>query len=341
MNPDIYQIERLTHAYNGNPVLRIDALTVRPASIIGIIGPNGSGKSTLLKLLAFIEKPASGRILFKGVPAEPFAESVRFQVTLLTQEPYLMKRSVFNNIAYGLKLRGNGADVRERVMEALSWVGLEGDQFAGRRWNELSGGESQRVALAARLVLRPEVLLLDEPTASVDAASVQMIKDAVFKAKKEWGTSLVIASHDWPWLYEICDEVRHMFRGRFFGTCEQNILFGPWQPASHNAFWGRQLSDGQIAEVPAPPSPDAVAVIPSAPISILTEPKGTPAVCCLKGTVSRLIHEHRSGDIVATVLVGTTPFTARITRNAFRRSDLYPGREVFIEYKPCAVTWCS
>lgn len=339
MTKEIYHIERLTHAYRRHPVLRIDELNIRAASIIGIIGPNGSGKSTLLKLLAFIEKPSSGRIQFKGVSAEPFDVTVRFQVTLLTQEPYLMKRSVFSNVAYGLRLRGNGADVKQRVMEALSWVGLEEEAFAQRRWNELSGGEAQRVALAARLVLRPEVLLLDEPTASVDAQSAQLIKDAVARAKKKWGTTLVIASHDWPWLYEICDEVRHMFRGRFFGTGEKNILFGPWQPVPGSAYWGRRLSDGQTAEVPEPPGPDAVAIIPSAAIAFLTDGTAAHNACRLTGTVSRLIHEHRSGEIVATVLVGSVPFTAKVTREAFRRYDLYPGREVCIAYEPDAITW--
>jgi len=339
MVQEIYRIEEVTHTYNRRPVLRIDGLSIRHASIIGLIGPNGSGKSTLLKLLAFTEKPSSGNILFKGTPSEPFDEAVRFQVTLLTQEPYLMNRSVFNNVAYGLRLRGNGSDIRKRVMEALLWVGLEGEAFANRRWNELSGGEAQRVALAARLVLKPEVLLLDEPTASVDAASVQLIKDAVVMAKEQWGTTLVIASHDWPWLYEICDEVRHLFRGRFFGAGEKNILFGPWQPGAPGARWGRKLSDGQIAEVPEPPDRDAVAVIPSAAVAFLTDPTVPSTACRLRGTVSRLIHEHRTGKIIATVLVGTVPFTAKVSREAFRRYDLYPGREVWIEYQPDTVAW--
>ncbi|MBW1864395.1 MAG: ATP-binding cassette domain-containing protein [Deltaproteobacteria bacterium] len=111
----LYQINNLQHHYNGLPALDIDRFSIQPGTITGIIGPNGSGKSTLLKMLAFIDKPGKGNILFKGESAEPFADHVRFQVTLLTQEPYLMKRSVFKNISYGLELRRDTHDLLNRT----------------------------------------------------------------------------------------------------------------------------------------------------------------------------------------------------------------------------------
>jgi tungstate transport system ATP-binding protein len=171
MDTPIYQIEKLAHRYNGRPVLQLDAFSIEKAAILGLVGPNGSGKSTLLKLLAFVDRPSRGQVRFKDKPEVPFSDGVRFQVTLLTQEPYLLKRSVFDNVAYGLRIRNGRKDFRPHVAEALSMVGLDPDTFMHRPWNELSGGEAQRVALAARLALRPEVLLLDEPTASVDGAS--------------------------------------------------------------------------------------------------------------------------------------------------------------------------
>ena len=128
-----------------------------------------------------------------------------------------MKRSVFNNVAYGLKLRGNGRKIATKVDEALTLVGLPGQVFARRPWYALSGGEAQRVALAARLALKPSVLLLDEPTASVDAASAQLIKEASLRARSQWDATLIVASHDWQWLYEICDEIWHLFKGKIFG----------------------------------------------------------------------------------------------------------------------------
>ena len=84
------------------------------------------------------------------------------------------------------------------------------------------------MALAARLILKPDVLLLDEPTASIDALSAQLMKDAVLKARSEWGTTLIVASHNWQWLYGICDAVFHLLKGRVLGTGRGTLFFGPW-----------------------------------------------------------------------------------------------------------------
>jgi len=174
----IYEIRSLKHSYEDTTVLEIEHLVLQPASIVGLIGPNGSGKSTLLRLMGLIERPSQGNILFNSRIVEPFSDKARFHITMLPQEPFLMKRSVFKNVSYGLKLRGNSNDVLSQVKEALSLVGLSSEDFVRRPWYALSGGEAQRVALAARLVLKPKVLLLDEPTASIDAASAQLIKEA-------------------------------------------------------------------------------------------------------------------------------------------------------------------
>ena len=173
MAATVFNIQALKHTYDGRPVLDIERLAIAGGAITGLVGPNGSGKSTLLRMLGCIERPTEGRILYNGEAIGPFCEASRFQITLLPQEPFLMKRSVFSNVCYGLKLRGEKNGLVERVHRALALVGLPAERFANRPWYALSGGEAQRVALAARLVLKPKVLLLDEPTASVDAASAQ------------------------------------------------------------------------------------------------------------------------------------------------------------------------
>ena len=132
---------------------------------------------------------------------------------MLPQEPYLLKRSVGDNISYGLKIRG--AEGRKgKVADALNRVGLDPVKFSGRSWHQLSGGEAQRVALAARLVLRPKVLLLDEPTASLDKESAARIKMASLAARREWGASLVVVSHDLAWLESVCDNILVLADGR-------------------------------------------------------------------------------------------------------------------------------
>lgn len=337
MNTPIYQIQSLRHSYADKTVLSIEHLSVQPASIIGLIGPNGSGKSSLLRLLGLIEKPTSGKILFNGRPVEPFSDEARFMITLLPQEPFLMKRSVLNNVSYGLKLRGNGKEVIASATEALARVGLPAKDFAQRPWYALSGGESQRVALAARLALKPKVLLLDEPTASVDAASAQLIKEASMQARRDLGTTLLVASHDWQWLYEICDEILHLYNGKIFGTGRETIIFGPWQNLAAGR-WGKILSDNQQLLVPAPPNPEAAAIIDVLSVSedgFTTEGGDT----VLSGVVSRLSLERKTSQLFATVIVGDFPLTVGLTFQQGQDHNIFPGKTIFIRYRLDQIKW--
>jgi len=340
----IYQIENLKHSYLPNhTVLEIDSLSIQQASITGLMGPNGSGKTTLLKLMAFIHEPSRGIILFKGRPAEPFSEHVRFRATLLTQDAYLMKRSVYANIAYGLKIRGDKNNLKSKISRALSMVGLEYDSFAKRQWDELSGGEAQRVAMAARLVLKPEVLLLDEPTARVDAASIALIRDAALKAREEWGATLIIAGHDREWLYDVCDNMLHMFRGRILGESSENIIFGPWEK-KENGTWEKHLQDKQKIVVNNLPEKNAAAVIDSSAFSIYPSDHGadqktdrTPNM--LHGTIARLMLEKDGTGIIAVIRVGSMAFNVKLSIEDMRAADLYPGRDVRLSFDPASVKW--
>ncbi len=338
MEKPIYEVRSLKQAYGGKTILSVDHLDLQPASIVGLIGPNGSGKSSLLRILGLIEKPTQGEIRFNGRRVEPFSEDTRFMVTLLPQEPFLMKRSVLSNVSYGLKLRGkNGLDVTSRVRQALSVVGLEFDDFADRPWYALSGGEMQRVALAARLALRPKVLLLDEPTASVDAASVQLIKEATLRARRELGTTLVVASHDWQWLFEICDEILHLFQGRIFGSGHETIVFGPWHSLGSKK-WGKILSDGQQLVVPEPPAGQSAALIEGLQISENGAAE-TGKDNVLHGIVSRLSLERKTGQVFATILVGDLPITVRLSRDQNKVHAISPGETVTIQYYLDRINW--
>lgn len=340
MKQPAYHISDLEHRYNRHPVLSIEELLIRPASITGLIGPNGSGKSTFLKLLAFIESPTAGRIVYRDAPLQPFADAVRRdRITMLTQEPYLLKRSVADNIAYGLKIRGETEQLTDRVAQALNWAGLEAGAFLKRPWYELSGGEAQRVALAARLVLKPRVLLLDEPTANVDADSAWLIKDASLKARKEWGTTLVIASHDWHWLYEICDGVLHFFAGRVFRTRMVSFIAGPWEPADGNVVV-KKMADGQIIQAERPPQAGALALVASDTIKVSrlpAEPSGE--VNAVRGTVTRLLLEKSTGLLIVTVVAGRSTFTTKVAPEKIAADQLVPGREVAVLFDTTAVRW--
>ena len=194
----LYEAQGLEKRYGSRMALSLPELKVGKGRVVALTGPNGSGKSTLLRMLAFLEKPDAGELHFYGTAGVP----PRHEATLLLQEPYLLKCSVYDNVAYGLRLRGQGENVTARVREALSAVGFDPDTLAKRQWRELSGGEKQRVSLAARLVLKPLALLLDEPTSNMDVRSAAAIHEAV-RAAVRGGTTVIVASHDKAWLEEL------------------------------------------------------------------------------------------------------------------------------------------
>jgi tungstate transport system ATP-binding protein len=334
----LYEIFELRHLYRTRTVLQIDRLEIRQGAIVGVIGPNGGGKSTLLKLVGFVEKPSAGTILFKGQPAEPFAPHVRRQATLMPQEPFLLKRTVFSNVAYGLSVRKDKNTLKERVHEALAWVGLNGRDFAGRPWYALSGGEAQRVALASRLILKPDVLLLDEPTANVDAMSAQLIKDAALKARQDWGATLIIASHDWQWLHEVADSTLHLFKGKLSGTGKENILFGPWE-AMGAGLWCKRLPDGQRLPVPQPPDANSAALIANPVLRADTGEASSTALPAVFGTVTRLALDNSSGEVLVSISAGGLPFIVALEQQKLRQLGIYPGRTVSVCYNPADVTW--
>lgn len=209
----LYEMKGLVCSYGDHPVLRIDQLTVASDGPTAFVGHNGSGKTTLLKALAFLMKPVAGTLRFRGAAVENREGELRKAVTLLLQEPYLLKRSVFENVAYGLRARGEKENIRKRVEEALEMVGLP-VEFAKREWYRLSGGEARRVALASRLVLRTKVLLLDEPTANVDEENALLMGRVIKDVWEKWGTVTLIASHDIQWLDGICRRRVVMRRGK-------------------------------------------------------------------------------------------------------------------------------
>ena len=337
----IFDISDLTKTYGDRTILDISELSFKKGAIYGLQGPNGAGKTTLLNILAFLEYPNSGGVLYKSKPVqyvEPYLQRLRKEVVLVDQLPLLFTTTVFKNLEFGLKIRGLEKEERKRrIVKGLDMVGM-GD-FINAPAHQLSGGETQRVALAARLVLKPEILLLDEPTANVDAASAQQIKEAALMARREWNTTLIIASHDRDWLYDVCDQVLHLFKGRLFGTGKENILFGPWRPYK-DRLWEKDLSDGQRIRVSEPPEPDAVAIVEPTSIAGASNTKlADTDADILEGMVSRLALEKTNAEIVVTILVSNLPFTLKLSRQQIQHENLYPGQKVRLQYNPKSVKW--
>jgi tungstate transport system ATP-binding protein len=191
-----FTLERLHHRYGERTVLDIPAMTIQRGEILALVGPSGAGKSTLLRLLALLEAPTDGRLTFhrggNGAAQAGAALDDRRQITLLFQRPVLLSRSVRDNVGYGLAVRGQKSP--EKVEQALKEVGLTG--LASAHPRTLSGGELQRAALARLLVLEPEVILMDEPTANLDPANVRLIEGLGRDHNARLGTTVVLVTHN-------------------------------------------------------------------------------------------------------------------------------------------------
>ncbi len=177
----------------GSFLLSIESLELVPKKVYALTGANGAGKSTLLRIIALLIKPQRGVIQFPGLTSGD-ADQLRKQVTYVEQSPYLFQGTVSDNLSFGLKLRGVGRKEQvRRINLTLSIVGLEG--FEQRKAKELSCGEIQRVALARALVFKPEVLLLDEPTANIDVNSRPAFEGLLARLPK-YGVTVVFSTHD-------------------------------------------------------------------------------------------------------------------------------------------------
>jgi tungstate transport system ATP-binding protein len=210
----VYSVSDLVFSYDGPVVLEVAHLEILQGEVVALVGPNGAGKTSLLHLLAFLQAPNRGGMLFCGeaVTRERIL-SFRRRVGLLLQIPYLFHSTVLENVMWGLRIRHiPRAKCRRMAGEALERVGLSG--FERRHARSLSGGETQRVALARALVLEPEVLLLDEPGSHMDRESVLRTEEIVLRLNRDQGTTIVFTTHDQAQAQALGHRVLRLSQGR-------------------------------------------------------------------------------------------------------------------------------
>lgn len=340
MSPPVYRLESLEVRYKDRLVLDVEHLEIGEGTILGLEGPNGSGKSTLLRVLAFLETPSSGFLHFMGAPADRCdLLALRRQVTLLLQDPYLLRTSVFENVAYGLRVRGIRESLKERVFHSLELVGLDPASFARRPWKSLSGGEARRVALASRLALRTPVLLLDEPTAGVDAQSAVLLKSAALKAREEWGATLVVVSHDMAWMSQVADRLLAFQDGRPGRYVVQNRFEGPWTERE-GGLWSMAIGDGQSVVATKPPGSGRTGFLDAEDITVSVQrPEGLSTRNMLPVTVLQMSLENGSGAVLLKGACGDRVLTARLTRSSASELGLVPGTKAWFLFKASAFQW--
>lgn len=232
----IYRLRDVTKSYNGKPVLHVKQLEIKQGEILALVGPSGTGKSTLLRLLNFLEPPTGGQINFRGhefSSSRPMPLSQRRRVTTVFQQPVLLNSTVQANISYGLRLRGR-RNSTALINAALDQVGLT--DVRQQKARTLSGGEAQRVALARAMVLQPDVLLLDEPTANLDPFNVRLIEEIITQVNRDHGTTLVIVTHNVFQARRLADRVALLLDGQIIEVADVESFFTAPQDSRTGAF---------------------------------------------------------------------------------------------------------
>jgi len=206
----ILELNRIVKDYRNLRALESVSFEARGGKIVVLIGVNGAGKTTLMRIIAGLEEPTSGSILFNGKSMN--AKELRKNATMVFQRTAMFNRSVFDNVAFGLRVRGeDDKRISEEVPQALRLVGLA--NFEKRKARKTSGGEQQRVALARAFLLNPRILLLDEPTANLDPNNSMIIERAIISRKKE-DEIVVMATHNLAQARRLADEIVHIYNGR-------------------------------------------------------------------------------------------------------------------------------
>ena len=324
-------------------------LLVETGELVALLGPSGSGKTTLLRIIAGLEYPTAGTILFHGEDAIRRDARSR-QVGFVFQHYALFRHmTVFENIAFGLRvrpraLRPSKADIEARVMELLKLVQLEG--LAQRFPSQLSGGQRQRVALARALAVEPKVLLLDEPFGALDARVRQELRSWLRRLHDELHITSVFVTHDQEEALEVADRVVVMNKGQIeqVGSPE-DVYENPANPfvmnflGSVNLFHAR-IHDGEAhigpSTAPVTAAQDAATIGYVRPheLDILRQQNGGP-------TIEAVIkHIHAVGPTVRIELARRDNgelMEAELTRERFAELALKAGEEVHVKARKLQV----
>lgn len=200
-------LDRVSLSAGPTAILDRLSVTITPGPPTLIVGPNGSGKTSLLRLCMGLAAPSAGIVSWGGQTDRGPARRA-----ILFQRPLMLRRSAAANVAYGLAQAGCPRRLRAtRAEELLERVGLL--DLATRPARRLSGGEQQRLALARALARDPEILLLDEPTASLDPAATRFVEEIILMAAQS-GTKIVMASHDLGQVRRLAGDIVFLVRGR-------------------------------------------------------------------------------------------------------------------------------
>ncbi len=222
----LYELKNLKRIHGDQVILDIQHLDFQSEKIYSLTGANGAGKTTLLNILAFLDTGFEGEIVFRSNQVHYRKKellSLRRQIVLLDQHPLLFTAPVWNNIEFGLRVRKVPAKERkEKVEQALELVGMQ--DFYKAQAQTLSGGETKRIALARALVVEPDVLLCDEPTANVDAQNQEIILDILERINRQDKMSIIFSTHSRSQVQRLAHQTITLESGRLTTIVGGNVF---------------------------------------------------------------------------------------------------------------------
>jgi len=335
MNKTIIKIRNIKKIYNNKTVLDVDCLDFQEGKIYAIVGPNGSGKTTLLNILNLLDNPDEGQISFYDQEISNKSNEdtlkIRRRMTLVNQNPFLFHSTVYDNIAYGLKIRSfSSTEQRIRIKNALNMVGLPG--FEKRKVNQLSGGEAQRVVIARALVIEPEVLFLDEPTANIDQRHIDVVERIIKKINKETKTTVIFTTHDLSQAYRLANEVLSLLEGKVIKQVQENIFRGEIVEED-GLKWFKVTEDIKLAIVTEKVGLAYIYIDPN-DIILSYQQFQSSARNSFSGRIIKIFEQNHS--VKLEVDVGVNLVTT-ITRKSFQDMNLNLGSKVYLTFKASAV----
>ncbi len=339
-------------------IVDVPELDLMSGEVLAVVGPNGAGKSTLLRVMALLERPHQGRILFDGAPVNRHALAYRRRMAVVFQEALLLDTTVEGNVRSGLSLRGIPAGGQKR--RAAEWLERFGiAHLASRSARTLSGGEAQRTSLARALVLEPEVLLLDEPFAALDAPTRQALIDDLDSVLTDTGTATVFVTHDRGEALRLGDRLAVLMDGRirqigapeeiFFSPADEDVAtfvgietIVPGRVSSVTDGLASVDVGGRFLEAASSVEAGADVLVCLRPEDVVLAPpdvgRGLQAPTSARNRLPAVVRRVLpSGPYVRVELGAGFPVVALITRPSLEDLGLAPGSEVSASFKATAV----
>jgi len=237
------ELQNIVKSYNHQPLLSDVSFEVREHEILALLGSSGSGKSTLLRIIAGLEYPESGRVVWDGTDITDVPPYKRHFSLMFQDYALFPHRTVAKNVAFGLRMQGlSRADIARKVSNALLSIRME--SFANRSVTELSGGEQQRVALARALAPQPRLLLLDEPLGALDHSLRAVLLEEIRQTLHQQGMPSIYVTHDREEAFAIADRLILLHQGKIVQSGSPQELFR----APANAWVAEFLDLGNLIE---------------------------------------------------------------------------------------------